>query len=97
MYGAIQRERDDKFRQACPKSAEIIDQEEAVKNEYTDELRDGAFQKGLIWRKNKLATIHKARKSGVSESDILRELRIGGITIQKARELMRESDELYGR
>jgi hypothetical protein len=64
---------------------------------YADELLDGAFQKGIHWRKNKLETIFKVRKAGVSDEQILRQLRIGGITIQKARELMRDSEELLGR
>ena len=64
---------------------------------FSDELRDGGFQKGLNWRKNKLEAINRARKAGVSDEQILRELRLGGITIQKARELMRDSEELLGR
>ena len=60
------------------------------------DLRDGAFQRGIMWRKNKLETICKARQSVVSDEQILRELRIGGITIQKARELMKDSEELFG-
>jgi hypothetical protein len=61
------------------------------------DLRDGAFQRGILWRKNKLLTIQKAKEAGVSDEQILKELRIGGITIQKARELMRDSEELFGR
>ena len=64
---------------------------------FADELRDGAFQKGIHWRKNKLEAIYKARNAGVSDESVLRELRLGGITIQKARELMRDSEELLGR
>jgi ribosome-binding protein aMBF1 (putative translation factor) len=67
------------------------------KNSFSDELRDGGFQKGLNWRKNKLEAIYRARKAGMSDEQILKELRLGGITIQKARELMRESEELLGR
>jgi hypothetical protein len=84
------------FAKGFPESAKILEQEKQNLNTYADELRDGAFQKGLIWRRNKLLAIHKARQNGISEKDILRELRIGGITIQKARELMRESAELLG-
>jgi hypothetical protein len=64
---------------------------------FSDELRDGGFQKGLNWRKNKLEAIFRARKVGLQDEQILRELRLGGITIQKARELMRDSEELLGR
>ena len=60
------------------------------------DLRDGAFQRGIMWRKNKLETICKARQTGVPDEQILRELRIGGITVQKARELMKDSEELFG-
>jgi hypothetical protein len=62
---------------------------------FKDDLRDGAFQRGIMWRKNKLQTIYKARRAGVSDEQILRELRIGGITIQKARELMKDEEELF--
>ncbi len=64
---------------------------------FADELLDGAFQRGIHWRKNKLETVYKARKAGVSDEQILRQLKIGGITIQKSRELMRDSEELLGR
>jgi hypothetical protein len=64
---------------------------------FSDELQDGAFQRGIHWRKNKIGTVFKARQAGVSDEMILRELRLGGITIQKARELMRDSEELLGR
>jgi hypothetical protein len=70
---------------------------EGEKIVFADELLDGAFQRGIQWRKNKLETICKARKAGASDEQILRQLRIGGITIQKARELMRDSEELLGR
>jgi hypothetical protein len=90
-------QRDADFRRACPESAKIIDQEKQSKNGFTEDLRDGAFQKGILWRKNKLEAIHKARRAGVSDQQISRELRIGGITPQKARDLMRESEELLGR
>lgn len=66
-------------------------------NPFTEGLRDGAFQKGIHWRRCKLEAIFKTRNSGVSDEQILRQLRIGGITIQKARELMRDSEELLGR
>lgn len=42
-------------------------------------------------RKNKIDIIYKARKAGISDNEILKELRLGGITIQKARELMSDS------
>jgi hypothetical protein len=64
---------------------------------FNDDLRDGAFQKGIHWRKNKIEVIFKARTARVPDNEILRQLRLGGITIQKARELMRDSDELLGR
>lgn len=74
-----------------------VNQKEGEKIVFADELLDGAFQKGIHWRKNKLEVICKARKASASDEQILRQLRIGGITIQKARELMRDSEELLGR
>jgi hypothetical protein len=70
---------------------------EGEKNDFSDDLRDSGFQKGLNWRKNKLEAISKARKTGLQDEQVLRELRLGGITIQKARELMKDSEELLGR
>ena len=90
-------EKEDKFAKDFPISAKFIEEEKQAKNGFTDDLRDGAFQRGIMWRKNKLAAIHKARQAGVSDEQILRELRIGGITVQKARELMKDSEELFGR
>jgi hypothetical protein len=63
----------------------------------TGDLRDGAFQRGITWRKTKLNAIYQARQAKEPEEQILRELRIGGITVQKARELMRDSEELFGK
>ncbi len=74
-----------------------VTQKEGEKILFADELLDGAFQRGIHWRKNKLEAIYKARKAGVSDEQILRQLRIGGITIQKSRELMHDSEELLGR
>jgi hypothetical protein len=89
--------REAKFARACPETAKMIEQEKQITNDFSGDLRDGAFQKGINWRKNKLEAIHRARKAGLSDEQILRELRLGGITIQKARELMRDSEELLGR
>lgn len=75
----------------------LANQKEGDKIAFADELRDGAFQKGIHWRKSKLEAIYKARKAGVSDEQVLRQLRLGGITIQKARELMKDSEELLGR
>lgn len=85
------------FAKACPESAKILEQEKQCLNGFRDDLRDGAFQKGIMWRKNKLQAIHYARLAGVIDAEILKEPRIGGITAQKARELMRDSEELLGR
>jgi len=89
-------DRETKFAKAFPESAKILEQRQGA-NGFTDDLRDGAFQKGILWRKNKLEAIYKARQTGVSDEQILKELMIGGITRQKARELMRDSEELFGR
>jgi hypothetical protein len=78
-------------------SQTLVKQKEEERILFADELLDGAFQRGIHWRKNKLETIYKARKASVSDEQILRLLRIGGITIQKSRELMRDSEELLGR
>ncbi len=86
----------EKTEQVDRKKPENI-QDSQQKNGFTDDLRDGAFQGGIMWRKNKIQAIHKARQVGVSDEHILRELRIGGITIQKARELMKDSEELLGK
>ena len=77
--------------------AKNLQHSEHKENAFADELKDGAFQKGIHWRKNKIEVIYKARKAKVPDQEILRQLRLGGITIQKSRELMRDSEELYGR
>jgi hypothetical protein len=64
---------------------------------FMNDLKDGAFQSGIKWRKNKLEAIQKARHAGLTDRQILRELRISGITNHKAIELMTESEELLGR
>jgi hypothetical protein len=43
-------------------------------NPLSDDLKDGAFQKGIHWRKNKLEAIYRSRKAGISDEQILREL-----------------------
>jgi hypothetical protein len=90
-------EKNAKFSKACPESAKILNQEKQGKTEFSNELRDGAYQRGCTFRAGKLSAIMKARQAGISDDQILRELRIGGLTIQKARELMKDSEELLGR
>jgi hypothetical protein len=93
----VTENRETTFAKAFPESAKILEREKQNKNGFTEDLRDGAFQKGIMWRRNKLEAIFKARRAGVSDEQILRELMIGGITRQKARELMKDSEELFGR
>jgi hypothetical protein len=92
-----EKDRDAKFKEACPESAKILEQQYQNVNRFAEDLRDGAFQRGIKWRQDKLKAIFNARQASVSDQDILRELRIGGITAQKARELMKDSEELFGR
>ena len=87
----------EKDKKAHFEPAKNLQPSEHKENAFTDELKDGAFQKGIQWRKNKIEVIYKARKARVPDQEILRQLRLGGITIQKSRELMRDSEELYGR
>ena len=93
----ITNKNEEKNKSSHLESAKNLQPTEPKENTFADELKDGAFQKGIHWRKNKIEVIYKARKAGVSDQEILRQLRLGGITIQKARELMRDSEELYGR
>jgi hypothetical protein len=91
------KQKKEAVRQPTPKSTVNLQEPKHNGNGFSDDLRDGAFQKGILWRKNKLLAINRARSSGIPDNGILRELRLGGITIQKARELMRDSGELLGR
>ena len=85
------------FAKACPESAKIIEQEKQNVKSYMEDLRDGGFQKGCKYREAKLKAIFQARQEGLLDEKILRELRLGGLTTQKARELMKDSEELLGR
>lgn len=91
------KQKQEENRKSDLETSKILQHSEHKENAFTNDLRDGAFQKGIHWRKNKIEAIHKARNTGVSDEHVLRELRLGGITIQKARELMRDSEELLGR
>lgn len=64
-------------------------------NSIEDPLQDCHFQRGIRWRRDMLCSIQKAICEGISETIILKRLRRGGITLQKAIELVNESKELW--
>ena len=68
-----------------------------IYNGFMNALKDQSFQSGIKWREGKLKAILKARQNGLTDLQILKELRISGITSHKAIELMSESEELLGR
>ena len=86
-----------KSARKTPEMVKNLEEIPQNRNGFTDDLRDGAFQKGCNWRATKLNAILKARQARETDNQIERELRLGGITKQKARELMRDSEELLGR
>ena len=69
---------------------EILDEELRAK------LHSSAFQKGLLWRKEKLESIAYVRKKGMSEQEIFKELKISGLTTPTANALIEDSRYLDG-
>lgn len=66
-------------------------------NPIDDPLQDCHFQRGIMWRRDMICAIVSERlKKKTPDSIILKRLRRGGITLQKATELMNEATELYG-
>lgn len=59
-------------------------------------LSDSAFQRGTMFRAEKLEAISQARKQGLSEEQILKWLMKGGLTEATARRMMRDSERVYG-
>ena len=59
-------------------------------------LSDSAYQRGTMFRAEKLEAISQARKQGLSEEQILKWLMKGGLTETTARKMMRDSERVYG-
>ncbi|HML02114.1 MAG TPA: hypothetical protein VK487_01940, partial [Candidatus Bathyarchaeia archaeon] len=59
-------------------------------------LHSTAFQKGLLWRQEKIEAIAYVRKKGMSEQEIFKELKISGLTTPTANALIEDSRYLDG-
>ncbi|MEM3378716.1 MAG: hypothetical protein QW674_07225 [Candidatus Bathyarchaeia archaeon] len=88
-----QQEKAEKFRQACPESARILEQEKAS---FEEALLNPCYQKGVVYRAEKLQAIHEARRFGRSEEEILTLLLKGGLTELTAKKMMADSKRVYG-
>jgi len=54
-------------------------------------LSDTAFQRGLTWRNQKVNAVAEARRRGIPEEDIFRELKRAGLIDATAKAIMRDA------
>jgi len=57
-------------------------------------LRDTAWQRGLTWRNQLINAIAEARRLGVSDEEIFRQLKIAGLIDATAKAIMRDATYL---
>jgi hypothetical protein len=57
-------------------------------------LNNTAWQKGLGWRSEKLNAVAEARRRGISEEEIFRQLKIAGLIDATAKAIMRDASYL---
>lgn len=57
-------------------------------------LRDTAWQRGLTWRNQLINAIAEARRLGVSDEEIFRQLKIAGLIDATAKAIMRDASYL---
>ena len=61
-----------------------------------EKLTSGQFQKGLMWRKEKLEAVAQARSMGISDEEIFGQLKIAGLMDITARSIMKDAYYLDG-
>jgi hypothetical protein len=59
-------------------------------------LNNTAWQRGLTWRNEKVNAVAEARRRGISEGEIFRQLKIAGLIDATARAIMKDASYLDG-
>jgi hypothetical protein len=59
-------------------------------------LNNTAWQRGLTWRNEKVNAVAEARRRGISEGEIFRQLKIAGLIDATARAIMKDASYLEG-
>ena len=67
-----------------------------LSRELRDKLTSGQFQKGLVWRKEKLEAVAQARHMGVSDEEIFKTLKTSGLMDITANNIMKDAYYLDG-
>jgi hypothetical protein len=85
-----EKRKEDKFKEACPESAKILEktQNPRLDAQLSAKLSNTAWQRGLAWRKEKIEAIAEARRRGISEKEIFKQLKMCGLADLTARKLM---------
>jgi len=58
------------------------------------QLNNTAWQRGLTWRNEKVNAVAEARRRGISEEEIFRQLKIAGLIEATAKAIMRDASYL---
>ena len=89
----------EKLKKAFPKLAKILEEtpkKPELGRELRDKLTSGHFQKGLVWRKEKLESVAQARRIGITDEEIFKQLKIAGLMDITARNIMKDAYYLDG-
>ena len=57
-------------------------------------LNDTAWQRGLTWRNQKINAVAEARRRGITEEEIFKQLKIAGLIDATAKAIMRDAKYL---
>jgi hypothetical protein len=88
------KERDAKFKEACPEGAKELEKNNsgtALDIQLRAKLTNTAWQKGLTWRNEKVQAVAEARRRGVSEKEIFKQLKRAGLVDATARDIMNDA------
>jgi hypothetical protein len=63
----------------------------ALDQQLKDTLNDAGFQRGLAWRSEKVKAVALARKRGIPDKEIFRQLKIAGLMDTTAKKIMQDA------
>jgi len=83
-----EKTKEEKFKEACPESAKILEDDVNAVKDALFNLKDRQFQAGLAWRMKQCEAVRVLVANGWSREDVLREFRHNGMTVATANRII---------
>lgn len=87
-----EKTKEDKFKKACPESAQIIEEQKTLVTQALFNMKDAHCQAGVAWRRKQVESVRVLMQNGWKQSDILREFRHNGLTELTARKIIEDAN-----